>query len=207
MDTEVISMSWLLYTVLQWTGYRCLFMILILFSLHKYPEVELLNHKVFLTFCGNFILFSNSSCIITRKHYKASGWRWWNSSQAIWILEDDAGKVLHLMSANWSVFHFNSKEGQSQKCLIYQTVVLISYVSMVMFKILQARLQQYVNWEFPDGQAGFRKGRGTRNQIANILWIIEKAREFQKDICFTDYARDLDCVDHTNCGKFKRWEY
>ena len=76
-----------------------------------------------------------------------------------------------------------------------------------MFKIVQARLQQYVNWEFPDGQAGFRKGRGTRNQIANIRWIIEKAREFQKDICFTYYARDLECVDHTNCGKFKRWEY
>ena len=68
--------------------------------------------------------------------------------------------------------------------------------SMVMFKILQARLQQYVNWEFPDVQAGFRKGRGTRNQIANIRWIIEKAREFQKDICFTEYAKTLECVDH-----------
>ena len=68
--------------------------------------------------------------------------------------------------------------------------------SMVMFKILQARLQQYVNWEFPDVQAGFRKGRGTRNQIANIRWIIEKAREFQKNICFIDYAKAFDCVDH-----------
>ena len=78
-----------------------------------------------------------------------------------------------------------------------------------MFKILQARLQQYVNRELPDVQAGFRKGRGTRNQIANIRWIMEKAREFQKNIyfCFIDYARAFDCVDH-NCGKFwKRWEY
>ena len=86
----------------------------------------------------------------------------------------------------------------------------------VILKILQARLQQYVNHELPGVQAGFRKGRGTRNQIANIWiietsWIIEKAREFQKNIyfCFIDYAKVFDCVDHTiNCGKFwKRWEY
>ena len=72
-----------------------------------------------------------------------------------------------------------------------------------MLKILQARLQQYVNCELPDIQAGFRKGRGTRDQIANICWIIEKAREFQKNIyfCFTDYAKDFDCVDHN-----KRWK-
>ena len=70
-----------------------------------------------------------------------------------------------------------------------------------MFKILQARLQQYVNWEFPNVQAGLRKGRGTRNQIANIRWIIEKAREFQKDICFTDYTKALDCVDHKKLWK------
>jgi len=79
-----------------------------------------------------------------------------------------------------------------------------------MLKILQARLQQYVNRELPDVQAGFRKGRGTRDQIANILWIIKKAREFQKniDFCFIDYAKAFDCVDHNNCGKFwKRWKY
>ena len=78
-----------------------------------------------------------------------------------------------------------------------------------MLKILQARLQQYMNHELPDVQAGFRKGRGTRDQIANIHWIIEKAREFQKNIyfCFIDYSKTFDCVDH-NCGKFlKRWEY
>ena len=79
-----------------------------------------------------------------------------------------------------------------------------------MLKILQARLQQYMNREFPDVQAGFRKGRGTRDHIANICWIIKKAREFQKNIyfCFIDYAKAFDCVDPTNCGKlFKRWEY
>ena len=79
-----------------------------------------------------------------------------------------------------------------------------------MLKILQARLQQYVNREFPDVQAGFRKGRGTRDQIANIRWIIEKAREFQKNIyfCFIDYAKAFDYVITINCGKFwKRWEY
>ena len=78
-----------------------------------------------------------------------------------------------------------------------------------MLKILQARLQQYMNWELPDEQAGFIKGRGTREQIANIRWIIEKAREFQKNIyfCFIDYAKAFDCADH-NSGKFlKRWEY
>ena len=79
-----------------------------------------------------------------------------------------------------------------------------------MLKILQARLQQYVNRELPDVQAGFRKGRGTRDQIANIRWIIEKAREFQKNIyfCFIDYANAFDCVITINCGKFfERWEY
>ena len=86
----------------------------------------------------------------------------------------------------------------------------MSHASKVMLKILQVRLQQYVNWEPPDVQPGFRKGRGTRDQIANIRWIIEKAREFQKNIYFwfIDYAKAFDCVDHTNCGKFfKRWEY
>ena len=79
-----------------------------------------------------------------------------------------------------------------------------------MLKILQARLQQYVNRELPDVQAGFRKGRGTRDQIANICWILGKAREFQKNIyfCFIDYAKAFDCVDHNKLGKFwKRWEY
>ena len=79
-----------------------------------------------------------------------------------------------------------------------------------MFKILQAGLQQYVNCELTDVQAGFRKGKGTRDQIANIPWIIKKAREFQKNIsnCFVDYTKTFDCVVTTNCGKLlKKWEY
>ena len=80
----------------------------------------------------------------------------------------------------------------------YCTIALISQTSKVMFKILQARLQQYMNHELPDVQAGFRKGRGTRDQMVNIHWIVEKAREFQKNIyfCFIDYAKAFDCVDH-----------
>ena len=84
-----------------------------------------------------------------------------------------------------------------------------AHTSKVMLKILQDRLQQYVNYELPDVQAGFRKGRGTRDQI-DICWIMEKAREFQKNIyfCFIDFAKAFDCVDQRNCGKFwRRWEY
>ena len=89
----------------------------------------------------------------------------------------------------------------------YRTIALISHASKVMLKILQPRLQQYVNQELPDVQAGFRKGRGTRDQIANIRWIIKKAREFQKNICFIDYTKTSVYIT-TNCGKFfKRWEY
>ena len=80
---------------------------------------------------------------------------------------------------------------------------LILHARKVMLKILQARLQQYVNWEIPDVQAGFRKGIGTRDQISNIHWIAEKAREFQKNIycCFIDYAKAFDCVDHSQLWK------
>ena len=82
-------------------------------------------------------------------------------------------------------------------------LALISHASKVMLKILQARLQQYMNWELPDVQAGFRKGRGTKDQIANICWIIEKAKEFQKNIyfCFIDYAKGFDCVDQNKLWK------
>ena len=93
--------------------------------------------------------------------------------------------------------------------LNYHTIALISHASKVMVKILQGRLQQHVNCELPDVQAGFRKGRGTRNQIANISWIMEKAREFQKNMyfCFIDYAKAFVWIT-INCGKFwKRWEY
>ena len=126
------------------------------------------------------------------------------------ILKDDAVKVLHSIcqqiwkTQQWpqdwkrSVFIPILKKGNSKECSNYHTLVLISNASNVMLKILQARLQQYVNRELPDIQAGFRKGRGTRDQIANIPWIIEKAGEFQKNIyfCFINYAKAFDCVDH-----------
>ena len=101
-------------------------------------------------------------------------------------------------------FHSNPKERQCQRMLKYHTIELISHTSKVMLKILQARLQQYVNHEFPDVQAGFRKGRGTRDQIANIRWIIEKARQFQKHVyfCFLTPAKPLMVWITTNCGKF-----
>ena len=93
------------------------------------------------------------------------------------------------------------KKGNAEECSNYLTIALISHASKVMLKILQACLQQYMNREFPDVQAGFRKGRWTRDQIANICWIIEKAREFQKNICFIDYAKAFDCVDHNQLWK------
>ena len=94
-------------------------------------------------------------------------------------------------------------EFRKMVCSNYRTIALISHTSKVMLKILQARLQQYVNWELTDVQVGFRKGRGTRDQIANIRWIIEKAREFQKNIsfCFIEYAKAFDCVDHNKLWK------
>ena len=96
------------------------------------------------------------------------------------------------------------KKGNAKECLNYRMMALISHARKVVPKILQARLQQYMNHEFPDVQACFRKGRGTRDQIANIRWIIEKAREFHKNIYFysIDYAKAFDCVDHNKLGKF-----
>ena len=126
------------------------------------------------------------------------------------ILEDDAGTVLHSIchqiwkTQQWpqdwkrSVFIPIPKKGNAPKCSDCHIIALISHASKVMIKILQARLQQYMNCELPDVQAGFRKGRGIRDQIANILWIMEKAREFQKNIyfCFIDYANAVDYVDY-----------
>ena len=96
------------------------------------------------------------------------------------------------------------KKGKANECSNYRTTALISHASKAMFKILQARLQQYVNCEVPDVQAGFRKGRGTRDQIANIRWIMEKAREFQKNIyfCFIAMPKPLTVWITINCGKF-----
>ena len=125
-------------------------------------------------------------------------------------LKDDVVKMLHSIGQqicktqqwpqDWkqSVFIPIPKKGNAKECSNYHTNALISHASKVMLKILQARIQQYVNRELPDVQARFRKGRGTRDQIANIRWIIKKAREFQKNIyfCFIDYSKAFDCVDH-----------
>ena len=100
-------------------------------------------------------------------------------------------------------FHSNSKKGNAKERSNYHTIALISHTSKVMVKIFQARLQQYVNRELPDVKAGFRKGRGPKDQNANICWIIKKAREFQKNIyfCLIDYAKAFDCVDHNKLWK------
>ena len=132
------------------------------------------------------------------------------------ILKDDAEKVLHSIcqqiwkTQQWpqdwkrSVFIPVTKKDNDKECSNYRTIALISHASKVMLKILQARLQLYVNRELPDVQAGFRKSRGTRDQTANILWIIEKVREFQKNICFCfiDYTKPLIVWFTTNCGTF-----
>ena len=131
------------------------------------------------------------------------------------ILKDDAVKVLHTIcqqiwkTQQWpqdwkrSVFIPIPKKGNAKECSNHRTIALISHASKVMLKILQARLQQYVNHEIPDVQAEFIKGRGTRDQIANIRWIIKKAREFQNNICFCfiDYAKAFVWIT-INCGKF-----
>ena len=152
---------------------------------------------------------------LRKHHYEQSLWRWWNSSGALsnperWCCESAAlnmpANLENSAVATWLEkvsFHSNPKERQCKECSNYHTIALISQASKVMLKILQARLQQSVNNELPDVQAGFRKGRGTRNQIANIRWIIEKAREFQKNIYFwfIDYAKAFDCVDHNKLWK------
>ena len=134
------------------------------------------------------------------------------------ILTVDAVKVLHSIcqqiwkTQQWpqdwkrSVFIPIPRKGNAKECSNCCTIALISHASKVMLKILQARLQKYVNCELPGVQARFRKGRGTRDQIANIRWIIKKAREFQKNIyfCFIDYAKAFDCVDHNKLWKILR---
>ena len=113
----------------------------------------------------------------------------------------------HLVLNENSVFIPIPKKGNTKECSNYHTVELIPHTSKVMLKILQARFQQYVNHEIPDVQTGFRKGRGTRDQIANIRWIIEKARDFQRNIyfCLIDYAKAFDCVDHNKLWKIRKF--
>ena len=114
-------------------------------------------------------------------------------------------RKIQLWPQDWkrSVFILIPKKGNAKEFSNYHTIALISHASKVMLKILQARLQQYMNSELPDVQAGFRKGRGTRDQFANFRWIVEKARKFQKNIyfCFINYAKAFDCVDHKKLWK------
>ena len=140
------------------------------------------------------------------------------SAELFKSLKDDAIKVLHsLCQQIWKTQKWPQdwkrsllipipKKGSTKECANHWTVTLITHASEVMLKILHARLQHYVNQEIPDVQAGFRKGRGTRDQIANSHWIMEKAREFQKNIylCFIDYAIVFDCVDHDKLWKALR---
>ena len=180
------------------------------------------NHNAVITYLEPDILECEVKwaleCITTNKTTGGDG----IPVELFQILQDDAVKVLHSIcqqiwkTQQWpqdwkrSVCIPIPKKGNAKECSNYRTIALISHASKVMLKILQARIQQYVNCELPDVQAGIRKARGTRDQNANIRWIIEKAREFQKNIyfCFIDYAKAFDCVVHINCGKFfKRWEY
>ena len=131
------------------------------------------------------------------------------------VLKDDAVKTLHSIcqqiwkTQQWpqdwkrSVFIPIPKKGNAKECSKYRSIALVSHTSKVMLKILQARLQQYVNRELPDVHAGFRKGRGTRDQTANIHCIIKKSRKFQKNtyLCFIEYAKAFDCVDHNKLWK------
>ena len=125
------------------------------------------------------------------------------------LLKDDAGKwcTQHASkSGKLSSGHRTGKgpkKGNAKECSNYRIIALISHASKLLLKILQIRFQQYMNWEFPDVKAGFRKGRGSRDQIVNVWWIIEKAREFQKNIyfCFTDYTKAFDCVDYNKMWK------
>ena len=144
---------------------------------------------------------------LRKHHYEQSYWRWWNSSWAIsnperWWCEsatfnmpanlENSAVATGLQKVS---FPSNPKKGSTRECSNYHTAALISHASKVILKTFQARLQQYLNWELPDVQARFRKGRLTRDQIC---WIIEKAREFQKNIsfCFIDYTKAFDCVDY-----------
>ena len=134
------------------------------------------------------------------------------------VLKDDAVKVLHSIcqkiwkTQQWpqdwkkSVFIPMSKKGNAKECSNYCTIALISHASKIMLKILLARLQQYMNHELQDIQAGFRQGRGTRDQIANIHWTVKKAREFQKNIyfCFIDYTKAFDCGSQQTVENFSR---
>jgi len=156
-----------------------------------------------------------SQVSLRKHHYEQSWWRWWNSIWAIsnpkrwWWEHAELNIPANLENSAVAIglekfsFHSMPKKDNAKECSNYRTIALISQANKVMLNILQARLQQYVNCELPDVQAGFSKGRRTRDQIAKIRCIINKVREFQKNIyfCFIDYATAFDCVDHNKLWK------
>ena len=169
--------------------------------------------------CPLFLLLPILSSIRVFSNESTLRMRWpkyWSFSFSIIPSKDHPGLIsfrmdwLDLLTQQWpqdwkrAVFIPIPKKSNAKECSNYRTIALTSHACKVMLKILQARLQQYVNHELPDVQAGFRKGRGTRDQIASIRWIIKKAREFQKNIyfCFIDYAKAFDCVDHSKLENF-----
>ena len=127
----------------------------------------------------------------------------WSTALNIWANLENSTEGTGLEGQ----FTFQSQRKQCQRMLYYHTIEFISHVSKVMLKILQDRLQHFMNWELPDVQAWFRSGRGTREQIVNVCWIIKKASEFQKNtyFCFRGYTKDFDCVNHNKLWKVKRW--
>ena len=155
---------------------------------HATPEFSTMNHPSWVALHGiahSFSELDKAVTLICQQILKTQQW-----------------------SQDWkrSVFISIPKKGNAKDCSNYHTIALISHTRRVMLKILQARLQQYMNHELPDAQTGFRKGRGTRDQIANIHWIIEKTRAFQKNIyfCFIDYTKAFDCVDHNKLENSER---
>ena len=171
------------------------------------------NHNGVITYLEPDILECKVKCLGSITTNKASGGDG-VPVELFQILKDDAVKVLHSIYQHiWktavatglqsSVLILIPKKGNAKECSNYHTIALISHASKVMLKILQARLQQYLNWGLPDVQVGFRKGRGTRDQIADKCWIIEKARELQRNIyfCFIDYDKAFNYVDHNKLWK------
>ena len=132
------------------------------------------------------------------RYFKSKKWCCESAALSMWENLENSAVATRLENVS---FHSKSKEDNAKEGSNYCTIALISHTSKVMLKTLQARPQQYVNWEFLDVWAEFIKGRRTRDQIPNIHWIIKKARKFQKKFCFIDYAKAFDCVDHNKLWK------
>ena len=184
------------------------FIIILTLLIHQHTwqlQCEVLRGK-----CGRDRVWTDRCNHVSQLHHLLFVWLWLHLCISVFLSLKNGNKNHNKLlrtglvsdSQDWkrSVFIPTAKKGNAKECSNYPTIALISHASKIILKILQARVQQYVNWELPDVQAGFRKGRGTRDQIVNICWIIEKAREFQKNIffCLIDYTKVFDCVDHEN---------